>query len=288
MGNSLSSDDFKCIGGEVWYKVGLQRRRACNGIGALLQEFPRYDNQQVVRRQARHRRRLPQQRVHSFLSRPEHSFVRESAQHLYALWERRHRADLDNIHNYALKSAAGVLLAEDTLGLETVHLQELSVIVNTTSSFEEFFIRRNALVIFLHRILRSAQINKASLRPALPGGSSLCTCKSLPMRVLTRSRNPHLEYCPLHDILDEEKKSARSSRDSRVGLFLPLQPGMRVQRGPDWQWADQDGGSGHQGTVMMVKEWKTQPNAAVRVKWDDKVNDNTYRYGGENCYDVIL
>ena len=61
-----------------------------------------------------------------------------------------------------------------------------------------------------------------------------------------------------------------------------------VQRGPDWQWADQDGGSGHQGTVMMVKEWKTQPNAAVRVKWDDKVNDNTYRYGGENCYDVIL
>ena len=39
---------------------------------------------------------------------------------------------------------------------------------------------------------------------------------------------------------------------------------------------------------MMVKEWKTQPNAAVRVKWDDKVNDNTYRYGGENCYDVIL
>ena len=26
----------------------------------------------------------------------------------------------------------------------------------------------------------------------------------------------------------------------------------------------------------------------MRVKWDDKVNDNTYRYGGENCYDVIL
>ena len=58
---------------------------------------------------------------------------------------------MDNIRNYALKSAAGVLHAEDTLGLETVHLQELSVIVNTTSSFEEFFIRRNALVIFLHR-----------------------------------------------------------------------------------------------------------------------------------------
>ena len=54
------------------------------------------------------------------------------------------------------------------------------------------------------------------------------------------------------------------------------------------EWADQDGGSGHQGTVLLVKEWKTTPNGAVRVKWDDKVNDNTYRYGGENCYDVIL
>lgn len=85
--------------------------------------------------------------------------------------------DLDNIHNYVLKSSAGVLQAEDTLGLETVHLQELSVIVNTTSSFEEFFIRRNALVIFMHRILRSAQINNASLRPSLPGASTFCTCK---------------------------------------------------------------------------------------------------------------
>lgn len=150
-------------------------------------------------------------------------------------------------------------MAEDTLGLETVHLQELSVIVNTTSSFEEFFIRRNALVIFLHRILRSAQINKASLRPALPGGSSFCTCKWLPILPLTRSRNPHLEFCPLHDILDEEKKSRCHLAHSLLDLFLPLQPGMRVQRGPDWQWADQDGGSGHQGTVLLVKEWKTTP-----------------------------
>lgn len=164
---------------------------------------------------------------------------------------------MDNIQNYALKSSAGVLMAEDTLGLETVHLQELSVIVNTTSSFEEFFIRRNALVIFLHRILRSAQINKASLRPALPGGSSFCTCKWLPILPLTRSRNPHLEFCPLHDILDEEKKSRCHLAHSLLDLFLPLQPGMRVQRGPDWQWADQDGGSGHQGTVLLVKEWKT-------------------------------
>ena len=57
---------------------------------------------------------------------------------------------------------------------------------------------------------------------------------------------------------------------------------MRVQRGPDWQWSDQDGGMGHQGTVLMVKEWKSTPRAA------DNGTDNTYRYGGENCYDVVL
>ena len=63
---------------------------------------------------------------------------------------------------------------------------------------------------------------------------------------------------------------------------------MRVQRGPDWQWSDQDGGMGHQGTVLMVKERKSTPRAAVRIKWDDNGTDNTYRYGGENCYDVVL
>ena len=71
-----------------------------------------------------------------------------------------------------------MLQSDDTLGLETVHLQELSVIVNTTSPFEEFFIRRNALIIFMHRILRSAPINNPSLRPALPGANTFCTCKS--------------------------------------------------------------------------------------------------------------
>ena len=73
----------------------------------------------------------------------------------YFIWH----VDLDNIRNYSLKSAAGVLQAEDTLGLETVHLQELSVLVNTTSSFEEFFIRRNALIIFLHRYISMLFLN---------------------------------------------------------------------------------------------------------------------------------
>ena len=30
--------------------------------------------------------------------------------------------------------------------------------------------------------------------------------------------------------------------------------GSRVVRGPDWQWADQDGGQGHVGTVVTIGE----------------------------------
>ena len=181
-----------------------------------------------------------------------------------------------------------MLQSDDTLGLETVHLQELSVIVNTTSPFEEFFIRRNALIIFMHRILRSAQINNASLRPALPGANTFCTCKWGLVSPLPCSRNHHLEFCPMHDILDDEKKCFLPASRSPTVLFPALQPGMRVQRGPDWQWTDQDGGVGHLGTVMTIKEWKGFPMGGVRVHWDDMTTGNTYRYGGENCYDVVL
>lgn len=80
------------------------------------------------------------------------------------------------------------------------------MIVNTTSPFEEFFIRRNALVIFMHRILRSAQINNGSLRPSLPGSSTFCTCRWGRGIPFMPSRNHHLEFCPMHDILDDEKK----------------------------------------------------------------------------------
>ena len=30
------------------------------------------------------------------------------------------------------------------------------------------------------------------------------------------------------------------------------QPGLRVVRGPDWSWKDQDGGEGSMGTVIKV------------------------------------
>ncbi len=52
---------------------------------------------------------------------------------------------------------------------------------------------------------------------------------------------------------------------------MPSQVGLRVVRGPDWKWEDQDGGIGHAGTVISTSSSKidqsTGPNT-VTVLWD--------------------
>ena len=70
---------------------------------------------------------------------------------------------------------------------------------------------------------------------------------------------------------------------SDLVLYPPLHPGDRVIRGPDWQWANKDGNG--EGTVVCIKEWKGVPNKGVRVKWDVG-DENVYRYGADDCYDV--
>ena len=50
---------------------------------------------------------------------------------------------------------------------------------------------------------------------------------------------------------------------------MPLMPGIRVVRGPDWKWGDQDGGEGHLGTVVEIVS-KTE----VVVQWDHGTRTN--------------
>ena len=40
--------------------------------------------------------------------------------------------------------------------------------------------------------------------------------------------------------------------------------GLRVVRGPDWEWGDQDGGEGFVGTVASLEE----DGGMVIVQWD--------------------
>ena len=58
--------------------------------------------------------------------------------------------------------------------------------------------------------------------------------------------------------------------------------GLRVVRGPDWEWGDQDGGEGHVGTAV---EDEISLNKSVVVQWDcgDRCR---YRCGHGDKYDL--
>ena len=65
--------------------------------------------------------------------------------------------------------------------------------------------------------------------------------------------------------------------------------GVRVVRGPDWEWNDQDGGEGSVGTVVQIgsdaKLSITEP--IVLVQWDGGTKAN-YRAGMDGKYDLRI
>ena len=78
---------------------------------------------------------------------------------------------------------------------------------------------------------------------------------------------------------------------------------LRVVRGPDWMWRDQDGGEGHVGTVVQVEVEDRIPDPASRfggsdlatppppkaavVQWEcGKQYRCKYRCGAEGKYDL--
>ncbi|KAF2368488.1 Ankyrin repeat-containing domain [Trinorchestia longiramus] len=65
--------------------------------------------------------------------------------------------------------------------------------------------------------------------------------------------------------------------------------GVRVVRGPDWQWGDQDGGEGFCGTVVEVGRpgSSSTPDRTVVVHWDMGARTN-YRVGYQSAYDLRL
>jgi len=65
--------------------------------------------------------------------------------------------------------------------------------------------------------------------------------------------------------------------------------GLRVVRGDDWQWQDQDGGEGHVGTVVEIggQGSNRHPANTVVVVWDNGVRGN-YRSGDDGKYDLRI
>lgn len=79
-----------------------------------------------------------------------------------------------------------------------------------------------------------------------------------------------------------------------------LEVGVRVVRGKDWKWGDQDGGEGHTGTVVEIgKPYDANsasstpvtgdktPDKTVIVQWDHGPRSN-YRIGYQDSYDLLL
>ncbi|XP_013388646.1 uncharacterized protein LOC106157515 [Lingula anatina] len=58
--------------------------------------------------------------------------------------------------------------------------------------------------------------------------------------------------------------------------------GVKVVRGPDWKWQDQDGGKGNVGVVFRVQE-----NGLVNVMWPTRQGYD-YRYGFDGCFDLEI
>ena len=80
-----------------------------------------------------------------------------------------------------------------------------------------------------------------------------------------------------------------------MSCTTPLSVGLRVVRGPDWKWGDQDGGEGHAGTVVEIgglsksgenkDTHRPSPHGTVILQWDAGVRTN-YRVGHQSAYDI--
>uniref|UniRef100_A0A8C9WZQ7 E3 ubiquitin-protein ligase MIB2 n=1 Tax=Sander lucioperca TaxID=283035 RepID=A0A8C9WZQ7_SANLU len=72
-------------------------------------------------------------------------------------------------------------------------------------------------------------------------------------------------------------------------MACSMEVGMRVVRGLDWKWGNQDDGEGHVGTVVEIGRQgsTTTPDKTVVVQWDSGTRTN-YRTGYQGSFDLLL
>ncbi|XP_072174847.1 E3 ubiquitin-protein ligase MIB2-like [Diadema setosum] len=70
---------------------------------------------------------------------------------------------------------------------------------------------------------------------------------------------------------------------------MAVSVGLRVVRGPDWKWGNQDDGDGHLGTVVEIGRQgsSTSPDKTVVIQWDCGTRTN-YRVGYQGAHDLLL
>ncbi|XP_045549084.1 E3 ubiquitin-protein ligase MIB2 isoform X1 [Salmo salar] len=109
---------------------------------------------------------------------------------------------------------------------------------------------------------------------------------------------PSLPSVRVRPALHRPRRRNNSSSGSDPTRPRPLGPagprgsmevGMRVVRGLDWKWGNQDDSEGHVGTVVEIGRQgsTTTPDKTVVVQWDSGTRTN-YRTGYQGSYDLLL
>lgn len=80
----------------------------------------------------------------------------------------------------------------------------------------------------------------------------------------------------------EEERALKVERHEARRMARRMHPGVRVARGVDWKWGNQDGGETGRGTVRG-----TLRTGWVDVEWDTGAS-NSYRMGADGRYDLKL
>ncbi|MFT7804590.1 E3 ubiquitin-protein ligase MIB2 [Arapaima gigas] len=106
------------------------------------------------------------------------------------------------------------------------------------------------------------------------------------------SETPLLSSLPLACLRPRPSTTPPLRSSSVPGSSLQrgaMEVGMRVVRGFDWKWGNQDDGEGHVGTVVEIGRQgsTTTPDKTVVVQWDSGTRTN-YRTGYQGCFDLLL
>lgn len=83
--------------------------------------------------------------------------------------------------------------------------------------------------------------------------------------------------------------SQKHVKIARHLTWKQMEVGIRVVRGPDWKWGNQDDGEGHVGSVVEIGQpgSTTTPDKTVVVQWDSGARTN-YRVGYQGAYDLRI
>uniref|UniRef100_K3WUM2 MIB/HERC2 domain-containing protein n=1 Tax=Globisporangium ultimum (strain ATCC 200006 / CBS 805.95 / DAOM BR144) TaxID=431595 RepID=K3WUM2_GLOUD len=164
--------------------------------------------------------------------------------------------------------------------------------INNLNSVEELFFSPN-------RAIQGKGVSESSVYAMVTDGIDLYTIKCIDTHKrsiqekkeeLVKSRLSNTIDHAIDRILNSEhhKSNEKTKELSSKCDGSDIQIGDRVMRGPDWKWSNQDGEKGSFGTVERISTWGGVAGSGVTVRWDKTQRVNTYRWGAENCYDLII